>query len=66
MTTTDTARIRELNDAFRCDPNVIGVQLALGMLVVTRGVAARGNAGNNLGPAVGLRADATQLSRARW
>jgi hypothetical protein len=39
----DTARIRELNDAFRCDPNLIGVQIALGKLVITRGVAARGN-----------------------
>lgn len=38
----DTARIRELNDAFRCDPNPIGAQLRLGTLVVTSGVAARG------------------------
>ena len=40
----DTARIRELNDTFRCDPNPIGVQLLLGTLVVTSGVAARGTA----------------------
>lgn len=38
----DTARIRELNDAFRCDRNPIGAQLLLGTLVVTSGVAARG------------------------
>jgi hypothetical protein len=43
MTAADTARIRELNDAFRRDPNPLGVQLALDKLVVTRGVDARGN-----------------------
>jgi hypothetical protein len=44
MTTTDTARIRELNDAFRRDPSLLGVQIGLDKLAVTRGVAARGTA----------------------
>jgi hypothetical protein len=43
MTAPDSARIRELNDAFRRDPSLLGVQIGLDKLVVTRGVAARGN-----------------------
>lgn len=39
-----TNRIRELNDAFRADAGLIGVRLANGQLVITRGVAAHGNA----------------------
>jgi uncharacterized protein DUF3768 len=38
-----TERIRELNDAFRRDPSLLGVQIGLDKLVVTRGVAARGD-----------------------
>ena len=37
-----TRRIRELNDAFRKAPDLIGVRIALGQLVITRGVAALG------------------------
>jgi hypothetical protein len=36
-------RIRELNDEFRRDPSLLGLQILLDKLVVTRGVAARGN-----------------------
>ena len=36
--------VRELNDAFRKDPAVVGVRLARDELVITRGVAAHGNA----------------------
>jgi hypothetical protein len=36
-------RIRELNDEFRRDPSLLGVRIGLDKLVVTRGVAARGN-----------------------
>ena len=38
------ARIRELNDAFRADAAHIGVRLARQQLVITHGVAARGDA----------------------
>jgi hypothetical protein len=44
MRAKDTTRIRQLNDEFRHAPELIGVQLALHQLVITRGVAARGNA----------------------
>lgn len=37
-----TARIRELNDVFRCNPLLLGVQIGLDKVHVTRGVAARG------------------------
>ena len=37
------ARIRELNDEFRRDPSLLGVQIGLDKLVITRGVAARGD-----------------------
>jgi hypothetical protein len=37
------ARIRELNDEFRRDPSLLGVQIGLDKLVITRGVSARGN-----------------------
>ena len=37
------ARIHELNDEFRRDPTLLGVQIGLDKLVITRGVAARGN-----------------------
>ena len=39
-----TERIRELNDALRTSPRTIGVRLACDELVITSGVAARGNA----------------------
>jgi hypothetical protein len=39
-----TGRIRELNDALRIAPDLIGALLARGQLVITRGVAARGYA----------------------
>jgi hypothetical protein len=39
MSTSDTARIRELNDAFRRNPHLLG---RFGQLLVTQGVAARG------------------------
>jgi hypothetical protein len=38
-----TVRIRELNDAFRCDPTFLGDRIARDNLVITPGVAARGN-----------------------
>lgn len=38
------ARIRELNDAFRADTSLVGPRLAKRELVITRGVAGRGNA----------------------
>jgi hypothetical protein len=38
-----TVRIRELNDEFRRDPSLLGVQIGLDKLVITHGVAARGN-----------------------
>jgi hypothetical protein len=38
------ARIRELNDEFRRDPSLLGVRIGLDKLVVTRGVAAGGDA----------------------
>ncbi|AGK57064.1 hypothetical protein HYPDE_26918 [Hyphomicrobium denitrificans 1NES1] len=38
-----TARIRELNDAFRTRTGLIAPWIALGELVITRGVAAHGN-----------------------
>lgn len=38
-----TMRIRELNDAFRVNLGLLGPAIALGLLVITRGVAARGN-----------------------
>jgi hypothetical protein len=37
-----TAQIRALNDAFRRDPLLFGVQIGLDNVHVTRGVAARG------------------------
>jgi len=40
----NAARICELNDEVRRDPSLLGVQIGLDKLVVTRGVAARGNA----------------------
>jgi Protein of unknown function (DUF3768) len=43
-TATQTARIRELNDAVRTADTAIGALLANGQLVITRGVAAKGNA----------------------
>ena len=44
MTDSTTARIRELNDAFRADTGLpLGPHLMNGQLVITRGVAARGN-----------------------
>jgi len=39
-----TPRIRALNDEFRTNADLIGARLAKGELVVTRGVAAKGNA----------------------
>jgi hypothetical protein len=38
-----TLRIRELNDAVRAADTAIGALLANGQLVITRGVAERGN-----------------------
>jgi hypothetical protein len=38
-----TARIRELNDALRTAPGLIGPLIANGSLVITYGVAAHGN-----------------------
>jgi hypothetical protein len=43
MTTTDTARIRELNDAFRCDPGSFSVLAGHDQHIVTHGVVARGH-----------------------
>jgi Protein of unknown function (DUF3768) len=43
MTDITTTRIRELNDALRQTTDTIGMLLANGQLVVTRGVAERGN-----------------------
>jgi Protein of unknown function (DUF3768) len=43
MATTDPTPLRAQNDAFRCAQHPIGAQLALGQLVVTSGVAGRGN-----------------------
>ena len=43
MTDITTPRIRELNDALRQTTDTIGMLLANGQLVVTRGVAERGN-----------------------
>lgn len=37
-------RIRELNDLFRREPGAVGVKVGLDKLVITRGVAARGDA----------------------
>jgi Protein of unknown function (DUF3768) len=37
------ARVRELNDEFRRHPSLLGVQIGLDKLVITRGVAARGD-----------------------
>jgi hypothetical protein len=37
-----TLRIRELNDAFRTSDAFTGARIALGEVVITRGVAARG------------------------
>ena len=37
------SRIRELNDAFRCNPTFLGDRIARDSLVITHGVAARGN-----------------------
>jgi hypothetical protein len=42
MTTTDATRIRELNDAFHCDPSTFGVRIGHDQHIVTNGVAARG------------------------
>jgi hypothetical protein len=38
-----TPRIRDLNDALRTSPLLIGTRLATGELVITSGVAAKGN-----------------------
>jgi hypothetical protein len=40
----DAARIRELNDALRTCREPIGALMMNGQLVITRGIAARGNA----------------------
>ncbi len=38
-----TKRVHELNDTMRADLDLIGVRIGNGRLVITRGVAARGN-----------------------
>ena len=40
----ETHSLREQNDAFRTDPALIGERIARDQLVITRGLAARGNA----------------------
>lgn len=44
MSATDSARIRELNDALRTAPDPIGAMLVNGALVVTASIAQRGPA----------------------
>lgn len=40
---SQTARIRELNDGFRCAERFVAASMAFGQVVITRGVEAKGN-----------------------
>ena len=43
-TASHTARIRELNDHFRCAERFVAAGMAFGQVVITRGIEAKGNA----------------------
>ena len=43
-TASHTARIRELNDQFRCAERFVAAGMAFGQVVITRGIEAKGNA----------------------
>ena len=43
-TASHTARIRELNDQFRCAERFVAASMAFGQVVITRGIEAMGNA----------------------